>query len=140
MARRKRVEPTDEWPELELLLEWPEQVEYERIRPPVVFGSSVAERSRQTGTPRTTLRRRIASFEDEGMRGLFEPERVEGKSALAPEVRRLILDLKAEHPPMRDNEIATVCSTGSWCRAPCATRSSCSTASWNTRRASTPQR
>ncbi len=109
MARRKRVEPTDEWAELELLLEWPEQVEYERIRPPVVFGSSVAERSRQTGTPRTTLRRRIASFEDEGMRGLFEPERVEGKSALAPEVRRLILDLKAEHPPMRDNEIATVC-------------------------------
>ncbi len=30
MARRRRVEPTDEWAELELLLEWPEQVEYER--------------------------------------------------------------------------------------------------------------
>jgi putative transposase len=109
MARRRRVEPTDEWAELELLLEWPEQVEYERIRPPVVFGSPVAERSRQTGTPETTLRRRIASFENEGMRGLFEPERVEGTSTLPPEVRRLILDLKAEHPPMRDNEIATVC-------------------------------
>jgi hypothetical protein len=25
MARRKRVEPTDEWAELKLLLEWPEQ-------------------------------------------------------------------------------------------------------------------
>ena len=109
MARRTRVEPTEEWAELELLLEWPEQVEYEKIRPPVVFGSSVAERSRQTGTPETTLRRRIASFENEGMRGLFEPERVEGKSTLPPEVRRLILDLKAEHPPTRDNEIATVC-------------------------------
>src|SRR5215210_6040953 len=109
MARRRRVEPTDEWAELELLLEWPEQVEYERIRPPVVFGSPVAERSRQTGTPETTLRRRVASFENEGMRGLFEPERVEVTSTLPPEVRRLILDLKAEHPPMRDNEIATVC-------------------------------
>src|SRR5215216_6428768 len=109
MARRKRVEPTEEWAELELLLEWPEQVEYERIRPPVLFGSPVAERSRQTGTPQTTLRRRIASFENEGMRGLFGPERAGGKSALAPEVRRLILDLKTEHPPMRDNEIATIC-------------------------------
>src|SRR5215218_2226077 len=109
MARRKRVEPTEEWAELELLLEWPEQVEYEWIRPPVLFGSPVAERSRQTGTPQTTLRRRIASFENEGMRGLFGPERAGGKSALAPEVRRLILDLKTEHPPMRDNEIATIC-------------------------------
>lgn len=82
MARRSRVEPTEEWAELELLLEWPEQVEYERIRPPVLFGSPVAERSRQTGTPQTTLRRRIASFESEGMRGLFVPERAGGKSTL----------------------------------------------------------
>jgi putative transposase len=109
MARRRRVEPTEEWAELELLLEWPEQVEYERIRPPVVFGSPVAERSRQTGTPETTLRRRIASFENGGMRALFKPEGSTGKSTLPHEVRRLILDLKAEHPPMRDNEIATVC-------------------------------
>jgi putative transposase len=109
MARRKRIDSTDEWAELELLLEWPEQVEYERIRPPVVFGSPVAERSRQTGTPQTTLRCRIARFENEGMRGLFGPEQAVGKSTLAPEVRRLILDLKTEHPPMRDNEIATVC-------------------------------
>ena len=109
MARRKRVEPTEEWAALELLLEWPEQVEYERIRPPVLFGSPVAERARQTGTPQTTLRRRIESFEHEGMRGLFGSEASAGKSTPAPEVRRLMLDLKTEHPPMRDNEIATVC-------------------------------
>ena len=109
MARRRRVEPTEEWAELELLLEWPEQVEYEAIRPPVVFGSSVAERSRQTGTPETTLRRRISSFKGHGMRGLFEPEDVEGHSQLDPEVRGLILNLKSDYPPMRDNEIATIC-------------------------------
>ena len=111
MTRRRRVEPTEEWAELELLLEWPEQVEYERIRPPMVFGSPVAERSRQTGTPQTTLRRRIASFESEGMRGLFEPGevRVAGRTTLPPEMRRLVLDLKTEHPPMRDNEIAAIC-------------------------------
>jgi hypothetical protein len=59
MASQRPVERTEEWAELELLLEWPEQVEYERIRSAAIFGSSVAERSRQTGTPETTLRRRI---------------------------------------------------------------------------------
>jgi hypothetical protein len=69
MARQRPVEPTEEWAELELLLEWPEQVEYERIRSAAIFGSSVAERSRQTGTPETTLRRRISSFNGHGIRG-----------------------------------------------------------------------
>jgi hypothetical protein len=41
--RRRRVEPTDEWNQLKLLYTWPEQVEYEEIRPRVLFGSSVAE-------------------------------------------------------------------------------------------------
>lgn len=109
MASQRPVEPTEEWAELELLLEWPEQVEYERIRPPVVFGSSVAERSRQTGTPQSTLRRRLSSFKSEGMRGLFEPEQFEGESRLEPEVQALILNLKSDYPPMRDNEIATIC-------------------------------
>jgi len=96
MAKREEVEHAEElrWGQLELLLKFPEQVEYERIRPPVVFGGSVAERARQTGTPETTLRRRIAGFESEGMRSLFETERVEHRGTLDPEVRRLILDLK----------------------------------------------
>ena len=111
MARGAKVEPTEDWGQLELLLKFPEQVAYERIRPPVVFGSSVAERSRQTGTPESTLRRRIAGFEKDGMRSLFEAERVEPRpgASLDPEVRRLILDLKSEYPPMRNNEIATIC-------------------------------
>ena len=88
-------------------MEWPEQVEYERIRPSAVFDSSVAERSRQTGTPETTLRRRITSFKSYGMRGLFEPEQFEDKSRLDPEVQALILNLKSDYPPMCDNEIAS---------------------------------
>jgi hypothetical protein len=105
----RRVELTEEWAELELLPEWPEQVEYERIRPAVVFGGAVAKRSRQIKTPETTLRRWIANFETEGIRGLFESERAEGKSPLDPETRGFILNLKAEYFPMRDNEIATIC-------------------------------
>ena len=68
MASQRWVEPTEEWAELELLLEWPEQVEYERIRPAAIFGSSVAERSRQTGTPETPLLRNITSFKSHGIR------------------------------------------------------------------------
>lgn len=109
MARQERVEPTKEWAELELRLEWPEQIEYERIRPSAVFGGSVAERSRQTGTPETTIHRRISSFKSYGMRGLLELEEVEDKSRLDPEVQGLIVNLKSEYPPMRDNEIATIC-------------------------------
>jgi hypothetical protein len=37
MASQRCGEPTEEWTELELLLEWPEQVEYERIRPAAIF-------------------------------------------------------------------------------------------------------
>ncbi|MGB3633179.1 MAG: DDE-type integrase/transposase/recombinase [Rubrobacteraceae bacterium] len=43
------------------------------------------------------------------MRGLFELEEVEDKSLLDPEVQGLIVNLKSEYPPMRDNEIATIC-------------------------------
>ena len=84
MASQRWVEPTGEWTVPELQLEWPGQVEYERIRPAATFGCSVADRSRQTGTPETTLRRRITSFKSHGMRGLFEPKQFEES--------RLVLD------------------------------------------------
>lgn len=100
MSGRQQVGAADDWVELKLRLKWPEQVEYERIRPPLVFDGSVAERARQTGTMETTLRRRIAGFGSEGMRSsLFETEQAEYRSTLDPEIRRLILDLKTEHPP-----------------------------------------
>src|SRR5215218_6148740 len=70
--RMERIEPTHEWQELLPLFTWPEQVEYERIRQPVLFGSSVAERAEQTGVSERTLRRRMESFEAEGMQVLAE--------------------------------------------------------------------
>jgi transposase len=109
MAGRAKTEHTEAWQQVEPLCGWPEQVAYERIRPSVVFGDSVAERSRETGTPETTLRRKVASFENEGMLSLFEPEKEQGRSALDAETRWLILNLKTEYPPIRENEIATIC-------------------------------
>jgi hypothetical protein len=40
MGRRRLVDPTDERAELELLLGWPAQVEYERVLPALVSSAS----------------------------------------------------------------------------------------------------
>jgi putative transposase len=106
-ARRPRVEHTEDFQELLPLCWWPEQVEYERIRQPVLFGDPVAERARQTGVSESTLRRRIARFEAEGMEGLLAADAARRRK-LPPNVRRLIVDLKAEYPPFNLNEIANV--------------------------------
>lgn len=107
MRRRKRIEPTDDWDQLVLLFEWPEQREYEEIRPLVLFGSSVAERSRETGTPERTMYRKVERFEDEGPRGLFSTESAK-RQLLPPAIRRMIVDLKAEHPALNNNEIKNI--------------------------------
>jgi putative transposase len=107
VRKRPRIEPTDDWQELLPLCWWPEQVEYERIRHPVLFGSPVDERAEETGVSERTLQRRIESFEKEGMEGLFEAERAM-RRRLPPNIRRLIVDLKAEYPPFNLNEIANI--------------------------------
>src|SRR5215211_9537382 len=108
MARKRpRVEPTDDLQEILPLFWWPEQVEYERIRQPVLFGASVTERAKETGVSERTLRRRIERFEAEGMEGLFATEKAR-RRRLPPNIRRLIVDLRAEYPPFNTNEIANI--------------------------------
>src|SRR3712207_8207999 len=82
--RRERVDPTEQWGQLELLLKWPEQRVYELIRPIVVFGGSVAERARETGAAsERTLRRKSDRFDEEGMPSLFGSEPAKYQSATA---------------------------------------------------------
>ena len=107
VRKRPRVEPTEDFQQILPLCWWPEQVEYERMRQPVLFGSSVAERARETGVSESTLRRRIGRFEREGMDGLFATEKAKRRK-LPPNIRRLIVDLKAEYPPFNFNEIANI--------------------------------
>ena len=108
--RRRRVEAAEElrWEQLELLCAWDEQVEYERIRPLVLFGEPVAERAVETGTSKRTLQRRVSGFEREGMRSLFGSSPAK-RRVLPVSLRRLVLDLKAEYPALNLNEIANVC-------------------------------
>jgi hypothetical protein len=64
--RRRRAEPTDDWDQLELLCGWPEQRDYELIRPMVLFGSPASERAKETGAAsERTLQRRAARYEVE---------------------------------------------------------------------------
>ena len=61
-CRRRRVEPTDEWEQIELLCAWPEQRDYELTRPLVLFVGPAAERATETGAvSERTLQRTISS-------------------------------------------------------------------------------
>jgi len=106
--KRRRVERTEDWEHLELLCVHDEQVEYERIRPLVLFGEPVPERAEQTGTSERTLYRRIAAFEEHGMESLLGSPPAK-RRVLPNSIRRLIVDLKAEHPALNLNEIARIC-------------------------------
>ncbi|MDP9352564.1 MAG: helix-turn-helix domain-containing protein [Chloroflexota bacterium] len=108
--RRERVEPTEDWSQLQLLAQFPEQRAYELLRPVVLFGRSPAERARQTGTPQRTLYRWVDRFEREGMRSLFDDPQPEKHKALPWKMREAILTLKAEYPSFRPNEMATICA------------------------------
>jgi transposase len=64
---RRKAQPTDDWQELLPLFEWPEQEAYEVLRPLVLFGASVPERAKETGTPERTMYRKVERFEKDGM-------------------------------------------------------------------------
>jgi hypothetical protein len=85
--RRWRIEPTDEWEQVELLCGWPEQRDYELIRPLVLFGAPADGRSQETGASSgRTLRRKAARFEAEGMESLFGSETARRRQ-LPPAIR-----------------------------------------------------
>ena len=111
MPYRKRlhIAPTEDWSQPRLQFTWPEQVSYELIRPVVLFGSSPAERAKQTGVPERTLRRKADRFDAEGMASLFQTGSPPAPRALPPAVRRAIAELKAEYPAFRPHALARIC-------------------------------
>ena len=118
MSKRERAvhERTDDWAQLRLRLQWPEQVVYELIRPVVIFGETAAERARATGEQERTIERRADRFDREGLPGRFATERREpGEDPrdLPPPMRQRIVDLRAEAPSMSRREIANLCAVES---------------------------
>jgi len=110
--KRPQREATDDWEQLRLLATWPAQATYELLRPIVLFGTTPAERARQTGVPERTLRRQADRFDARGMVSLFEasPASATDRRALPAEIRQAIVALKAEYAPLTAHEIATICT------------------------------
>jgi transposase len=110
--KRPRREPTHEWQEIQQLILWPEQEQYEKLRSIVLFGETAAERAKETGTSERTLLYQAKQFELEGMASLFHKERVPSSDpgrSLPPEMRQLIIDLRAEYPGFSLREISDIC-------------------------------
>ena len=111
-CKRQHRERTHGWQEIQQYTLWPEQQLYEKIRPVILFGETAAERAKEIGVSERTLHAQAAQFEQEGMASLFHKERPpssETSRSLSPEMRQLIVDLKAEHSGFRPHEIATIC-------------------------------
>src|SRR5712692_10855774 len=110
--RRERRERTHDWQAIQQYALWPEQKAYELLRPVVLFGETAAERARETGASERTLHHKADQFDQQGMASLFHKDSTPSPDkarALPPDMRQLIVDLKAEHPGFRPHEIATVC-------------------------------
>jgi putative transposase len=109
---RPRIDPTDDWEQLQLRIKWPEQLTYELIRPVVLFGRTAGERAQETGSVERTLRRRAHGFDRAGMASLFDeisPPRSDDRRFLPPDLRQTLIDLKFECPGLRPHELATIC-------------------------------
>jgi len=110
--KRRRIEPTDDWQQLSLLITWPEQLAYELIRPVVLFGFTPAERARQTGSSAQTIHRKADRFSAHGIASLFsgfQEAKQTDRRMLPPHLRQLIVDRKTEYPTFTPHELATLC-------------------------------
>jgi hypothetical protein len=89
----------------------PEQEAYALVRPILLFGQPPDERARETGVSASTLRRKAAWVATQGLLGLFAqpPSADRDQRRLPPEIRRAIVELKAQYPPFGPREIAAIC-------------------------------
>lgn len=110
-AARPRRQPTDDWQQLRLLVTSSEQAAYELVRPTVLFGQLPRERAHETGVSERTLRCKVARFAAAGMRSLFAPDDppAADQRSLPLGIRKAIVELKAEYPPLSLREIAAIC-------------------------------
>jgi putative transposase len=100
-----RTAPTESWDRVQLRLIWPDQRQYELIRPVVLFGLTPAERAAETGISPRTIARQADSFEAEGLAALRDtvlPKR------LSADLRQALRALKAEYPAFTPSELVTI--------------------------------
>jgi putative transposase len=104
-AKRVRTPASDEWDALQLRFRWPEQYDYEVIRPIVLFGLPVANRAEQTGVSQRTIARHADRFDAAGFAGLLGRE---PSPRLDDAIRQALRELKAEYAGFGLRELATI--------------------------------
>ncbi len=100
---------SDDFHQLKLRFIDPTQHEYEVIRPIVLFGERVAERSRQTDMARTTVGDKARRFVQHGMRGLLEQRAPRGgrtPHVYPTTIANYLVYLKQLYPPIHYHELA----------------------------------
>ena len=107
--KRRRLTPTEDWQQLELLCQFADQRRYELVRPVVLFGQPPAERARQTGVPERTISRTASLFEAAGLPGLAPALPKRRGRPPATDLRTAIAALKAEYPAFKPYQIGTIC-------------------------------
>ena len=105
VAKRVRRPPSDEWDVVQLGLRWPEQYDYEVIRPVVLFGLPPADRAAQTGIATRTIARQADRFDADGFAGLLDQA---APPRLNDDLRQALRELKAEYPAFGLRELATI--------------------------------
>src|SRR5579859_5603122 len=106
-TKRVRRRPTDDWTDLQFRLTWPEQVQYELIRPVVLFGLPPTARAEQTGVSPRTLARHADRFEAEGLTACFDQP---APARLSADIRQALRELKAEYPGLGLRELVGICA------------------------------
>jgi putative transposase len=112
--RYERREPTHEWSQIRPLLKDPAQIQYEILRPVVLFGISPKERAAETGVSKTTLYAKANLFDQAGMASLLPlvpPPEIpkQDKRTLPPPMRQAIVDAHADYPGLSLHELARIC-------------------------------
>lgn len=112
--RYERREPSHEWQHIQPLLKDSAQLQYEIIRPVVLWGQTPKERGEQTGVSPRTIYYRANLFDQAGMASLLPPAPLpeiprQDKRTLPPDIRQEIVDLHTQYPAFRPHELATIC-------------------------------
>lgn len=104
--------PTEEsFSQLKLQFIDPIQHDYEVVRPIVLFSQPVAERSRETEVPRTTVSDKAKRFVTEGMLGLVDKRTQPAgrqERGFPDPIANYILYLKQLYPPINYREIVRI--------------------------------
>jgi transposase InsO family protein len=112
--RYERREPSHGWQDIQPLLKDPAQIQYEILRPVVLWGQTPKERGAEMGVSPRTIYYRANLFDQAGMAALLPavpPPALpkQDKRTLPPDIRQEIVDLHTQYPAFHPHELATIC-------------------------------